>query len=109
MEMYPLALQKVRLEIINLIILYSGPPQLSLYPGPQIMLSPGPPTSEHLSPPSSWSVYSHSNYPGLLVVKGAFSPDGLTDLLSKLLLDYQVQDKCGADVRFYYFLYLKTF
>ncbi|XP_063681891.1 uncharacterized protein LOC134816826 [Bolinopsis microptera] len=57
------------------------------------------PPSEHLSPPSSWSVYSHSNYPGLLVVKGAFSPDGLTDLLSKLLLDYQVQDKWGADVR----------
>ena len=83
------------------------------------ILSPGTADTRNsswkdLSSPDSWTVCSHPDYPGLMVVKGALSPDGLNSLLSRVLLDYPAgcgpdQDNLEDHVRFYYLIHFEVF
>ena len=66
---------------------------------------------KYLSSFPSWEVFSHPGYPGLFVVKGAFSPGGLSDLLSRVLLQYPaglgLSKDSGDQVRFFEIKYLR--
>ena len=68
------------------------------------------PHLKYLSSLSSWEVFSHPGYPGLFVVKGAFSPSGLSGLLSRVLLKYPaglgLSKDSGDQVRFFKIMYL---